>query len=91
MYTCLQEVERVMEDFTERLHQPLRLFWVPQATTPSSSSQMATQSDSATSTGVVFRTIASTQDPSEDEALLPAHLSLVDVSVSAGTHASVLG
>jgi hypothetical protein len=51
----LQEMERVMEGLTVRLHQPLRLFWEPQATAPSSSSQMAAQSDSATSTGVVFR------------------------------------
>ena len=87
----LQEMERVMEGLTVRLHQPLRLFWEPQATAPSSSSQMAAQSDSATSTGVVFRDIASTQDPSEDEPLFAAHLPLVDVSVSAGVHVSVLG
>ena len=80
-----------MEGLTVRLHQPLRLFWEPQATAPSSSSQMAAQSDSATSTGVVFRDIASTQDPSEDEPLFAAHLPLVDVSVSAGVHVSVLG
>ena len=65
--------------------------WVPQATAPSSSSQMAVQSDSAASTGVVFRAIASTQDPSEDEAFVAPHLSSVDVFVSAGIHASALG
>jgi len=87
----LQELERVVEDLMERLHRPLRLSWVPQATAPSSSSQMAVQSDSAASTGVLFRAIASTQDPSEDEAFVAPHLSSVDVFVSAGIHASALG
>jgi len=34
---------------------------------------MTVQSDSATSTGVVFRAFANAQDPSEDEAFVAAY------------------
>ena len=61
----LKELDRVMEDLTSRLHQPLRISWAGQNAT-SSSSQMGIQSDLAASIGQEIWNSTSVQETLED-------------------------
>ena len=77
----LKELDRVMEDLTSRLHQPLRISWAGQNAT-SSSSQMGIQSDLAASIGQEIWNSTSVQetleDASEDSSLQSTICSVID-------------